>query len=153
MSNQLLKIVFYYLNDQPSKIQSWRSVLNLKFSVLTVLRSKSCSMSIEQNCATKKKLRCIDKSLKSWILVYLVWPWYSTWAIYAVMNSGISCLALIFNLNNLGMTILHPKNWFKVTTKYDKSYRPDYSCSCCIALEQMCLKRHGHCFSLSCWKY
>ena len=40
---------------------------------------------------------------------------------FAVKNSGISCLALIFNLRNQGMTILHAKNQFKVA-KYDESY-------------------------------
>ena len=32
----------------------------------------------------------------------------------AVKNSGISCLALIFDLRNQRMTILHAKNMFKV---------------------------------------
>ena len=39
---------------------------------------------------------------------------------FAVNNSGISCLALIFNLNNLRMTILQVKNWFRVKVgRYD----------------------------------
>ena len=33
-------------------------------------------------------------------------------------NSGILCLALIFNLSNLRMTILYAKNWSKVA-RYD----------------------------------
>ena len=38
---------------------------------------------------------------------------------YAIRNSGISCLAVIFNLNR--MTIQHTENWFKVA-QYDESY-------------------------------
>ena len=37
---------------------------------------------------------------------------------FAIKNSGISCLASIFNLSKSrlipGITILHAKNWFKV---------------------------------------
>ena len=40
---------------------------------------------------------------------------------FAVKNSGISCLVLIFNSNNQIKTILLAKNRFKVA-KYDKSY-------------------------------
>ena len=40
---------------------------------------------------------------------------------FAVKNSGISCLSLIFNLNNPRMKILHAKNWFKVA-RYDEPH-------------------------------
>ena len=39
---------------------------------------------------------------------------------FAVKNSDILGLALIFNLSNLRMTILHAKNRFKVA-RYDES--------------------------------
>ena len=105
----------YCVIDQPSAILSQRSVLNFKFSVLTFLRSMSslavsCLMNIEQKLCKEKifqlksmpnTIRCIDKR-------------------FEVKNSGISCLALIFNLSNPRMTILHPKKWFQVA-KYDES--------------------------------
>ena len=40
---------------------------------------------------------------------------------FAGKNSGISCLALIFNLSNPRMKILHAKKWFKIA-RYDESY-------------------------------
>ena len=40
---------------------------------------------------------------------------------FAVKNSGMCCLALIFNLSYLRMTILHAKNRLKVA-KHDESY-------------------------------
>ena len=45
--------------------------------------------------------------------------------IYAVKNSDISCLALIFNLSNQRTTILHEKNQFKVQI-YEESYTVFY---------------------------
>ena len=33
-------------------------------------------------------------------------------------NSGISCLALIFNLSNWRTTILHAKKWLQVVKHY-----------------------------------
>ena len=60
----------------------------------------SCSMSIEQKLCKMKKIqlksmsnaiRCIDHR-------------------FAFKNSGVACLALIFNLSHLRLTILHPKN-------------------------------------------
>ena len=40
---------------------------------------------------------------------------------FAVKNSGMCCLALIFNLSYLRMTILHAKNRLKVA-KHDESF-------------------------------
>ena len=42
---------------------------------------------------------------------------------FAFKNSRTSCLglALIFNLDNQGTTVLYPKNWLQVA-KYDESY-------------------------------
>ena len=40
---------------------------------------------------------------------------------FAVKNSGMSCLTLVFNLSNLIMTILNAKHWSKVA-KYEESY-------------------------------
>ena len=40
---------------------------------------------------------------------------------FAVKNSDVSCLALIFNLSIPIMTILQTKNWFKVA-RHDESY-------------------------------
>ena len=37
---------------------------------------------------------------------------------FVFKNSGISCLALIFNLNNLRMTILHAKKLLLVAKHY-----------------------------------
>ena len=78
-------------------IHNSRSVPNFKFSVL----SSSCSMSIEQKLCEEKldlfqlqsmsnQITCIDKS-------------------FAVKNSGISWMPLIFNLSNPRTTILHAK--------------------------------------------
>ena len=42
------------VTDQSFITRSRRSVVNIKFSVLSFLRSMGCSMSIEQNCANRK---------------------------------------------------------------------------------------------------
>ena len=89
----------YCVTDRPSITWSWRSVLNFKISVLTFLRSMSCSTSNEQKlCKVKilqlrsplNAIRCIDKR-------------------FASNNSGRSCLALIFNLSNPRQRILQCK--------------------------------------------
>ena len=89
-------------------LASRRSVLKFKFSVFMVPTqlpsSMSCQMSIGQKQFNEKNFNsnpcpmrwCISiKGVESRILVYLVWPWYST-------------------RENLRMTILHAKNQFKV---------------------------------------
>ena len=40
---------------------------------------------------------------------------------FAVNNSCIYCMILVFNLSNPRIKILHAKTWFKVA-KYDESY-------------------------------
>ena len=96
---------------QPSNTISQRSILIFKFSFLTFLRCMSCSMSIEQKLCEEDTFQlqymsnailCIDKR-------------------FVVKNSDISCLALMFNLNNPNMKIQHIQNWFDVA-KYDNSY-------------------------------
>ena len=86
-------------SDQPPITQSGRSVLNFKLSVLTFSRLMSCSMSIEQKlCKVKifhfqsmlNAIRCIDQR-------------------FTFKNSGILCLALIFNLSNPRMTFFYAK--------------------------------------------
>ena len=81
LSNLQLKITIYCVTDQPPIARSRRSALNFKFSVLTFLRSMSCSMSIEQNLCEEKifqlqavsnAIRCIDQR-------------------FVFKNSGISC--------------------------------------------------------------
>ena len=47
-SNLPLQTIIYCVTDQPSITRSRRTVLNFKFSVLTFLRSMSCSTIIEQ---------------------------------------------------------------------------------------------------------
>ena len=58
-----------------------------KFSALTFLRSMSCSMSIELKLCKERNFQLqsmshaissIDKLFVARILVYRVWPWYST---------------------------------------------------------------------------
>ena len=99
LSNLPLQTFIYCVTDQPSITQSRRSVLNFKLSVLTFSRSMSCSMSIEQKLCKLKiyqlqsmlnAIRCIDQR-------------------FVFKNSGISCLALIFNLKNLSTTVLYAK--------------------------------------------
>ena len=89
----------YCVADQPSITRSQRSVLNFKFSVLTFSRSISCSMSNKQKlCKVKifqlqsmsNAIRGIDQR-------------------FSFKNSGISCLALIFNLSYPRTKILHAK--------------------------------------------
>ena len=65
LSNLLLKIIVYSscVTDQPFITQSRRSVLNFKFSLLTVLRSMSCMMGIEENlCKFKIQLEQLEPS-------------------------------------------------------------------------------------------
>ena len=65
------------------------------------IEQKLCKEKIFQLKSMSNAIRCIDKRFK-------------------VKNSGISCLALIFNLSSPRMTILHPKKWFQVA-KFDES--------------------------------
>ena len=71
----------------------------------------SCSLSIEQKLCELKIFqlqsmsnakRCIDQR-------------------FAFKNSGVSCLALIFNLKNPSTTVLYEKTRLQVA-KYDKLY-------------------------------
>ena len=81
----------YSVTDQPSYI-----VLNFKFSVLIFFRSWAAQWVLSKNCArenlsTPIYVKCdIDQR-------------------FASKNSGISCVALIFNLNHLRTTILYAK--------------------------------------------
>ena len=43
---------------------------------------------------------------------------------FSFKNSGISCLALIFNPSNQRTTILQAKNGFQVARYYDSSFLP-----------------------------
>ena len=89
-SNLLLKTIIFRVNGQPSITLSRRSVRNLKFSVVTFLRLMSCSMSIEQKLCEDKNLNSnlcriswnVSRKCLLSRIVYLVWPWYSTWAIH-----------------------------------------------------------------------
>ena len=72
-------------------IQICQAVLIFKFSVLTFLRFMSCSMSIEQKLCSIKYFNSnlcpmpsylYIKGLWAKILVYRVWPWLFTWAIW-----------------------------------------------------------------------
>ena len=81
------RMIIYYVTDLSSITQSRRSALKLKFSVLTFLTSlsswneqKMCVEKIFQLQFMSNAIIWIDKSLLSRILVYLVWPWYSAWA-------------------------------------------------------------------------
>ena len=122
LSNLQLKIIIYWhpIHNLIPKNRR-RSVLNFNFSFFTYLSLMSCLMSIEQKLSpgkvtifqlqsTSNAITCIDKR-------------------FVVNNTGISCLALIFNLRNPKTTILlqcrndNPvgaKNWFKVA-RYDES--------------------------------
>ena len=90
-SNVLLKIIIYCITDQQSIMRSRRSVLNFKLSVFTFLRSASvkkwtlrkklCEEKIFQLQSISNAIVCIVQRFSSSILVYLVWPRYSTWAI------------------------------------------------------------------------
>ena len=63
---------------------------------------------------------------------------------FAVTNSGISCLAWIFNLSNPRTTILNAKNWFKVV-RCDESYSfsKDQFEPVALWLEQQWVGGHG----------
>ena len=100
LSNLLLKLIIFCFTDQPPITQSPRSVLNFKFSIFTFQGWWDTEWVLSKNCAKrKKKLRlqtmsnaiiCIDKR-------------------FAVKNSGISCLVLIFNLSIPKLIILCSK--------------------------------------------
>ena len=96
-------------DHQPSISRSRRSVLNFKFSVLTFSRSMSCSMSIEQK--EVKFLNPIDVKCER-----------CTGRRFVFKNSGISSLALIFNISNPSKAMLEAKKQFQV-------WRTDDSCS------------------------
>ena len=93
--------IIYSVTHQPSITWSWRCVLNFSLLVLTFCRSKRCSMSNEQkllseNTSTPSYVEC-NKIYQSKVCVQEFW--------YCVpgphQNSGIECLALIFNLSFL----------------------------------------------------
>ena len=97
LSNLPLKLFIYRVTDQPSITQSRRSVLNFKLSALTFSRLMSCLMCIEQKLCNvnvfqlqsmSNAIGCINQR-------------------FVFKNSGILCLALIFNLNNLRTTVLY----------------------------------------------
>ena len=99
LSNLPLWTIIYCVTDQPSITWSWRSVLNFKILNLIFSRLMSCLMSNEQKMCEVKMFqlkymlnatRCINQR-------------------FAFKNSGIVCLALIFNLSYLRTTILQPK--------------------------------------------
>ena len=66
------------------------------------VEQKLCKVKIFQLKSMSNVRRCIDQR-------------------YAFKNSGISCLALMFNLSNLRTTILHSKKQLPVA-KHVKSY-------------------------------
>ena len=88
----------------------WRSVLIFKFLVLVFLRSLSCLISIEPKLCEEKVFQ-LQSKLNAIICIY---------ERFAVKNSGISCLALIFNLSSLAILKWKPsgKDWFKVHTLF-----------------------------------
>ena len=109
----------YLVTDQSFIIRSQISVLNFKFTSFHLLRSvsierKSCSM------ITRIMLywSCHNSSLcktREYVLIKGL-PHN-----FAVRNSGISCLASIFDWSNSKMKVFQAKNWFKFA-RYDKSY-------------------------------
>ena len=88
--HQLHKITIYWVTyQQPSaRSQAQRYVLYFKFSEpeadkllnLNEHWEKLCEERIFQLQFMSKAIICIEKALLSRILVYYVWPWYSTWA-------------------------------------------------------------------------
>ena len=64
------------------------------------IERKLCEVKIFQLQSMSNAIRCIDQR-------------------FAFKNYRISCLALIFNLNNLSTTVLYTKNWLQVA-KYDE---------------------------------
>ena len=122
--------IIYCVADQPSITRSRRSVLNLKFSILTFSRSMSCSMSHEQIlCYVKifqlqsmtSAIKCIDQR-------------------FAFKNSGIACLTLIFNLSYPRSTILHAKRRLQFAKHY--KYKVTVSIKKLSSLEQ-CSQHSG----------
>ena len=97
-SNLPLKKINYCVSDQSFKTPSRRSVLNFKFSVLTFSRSmlvsslscSQCSMSIVQKMF-------LSENISTAIYVHC----NIVYKRFAVKNSGISVLSLIFYLSNL----------------------------------------------------
>ena len=79
--------IIYCVTDQPSITRSRRSVLNFKLSVLTFSRLMSCSMSIEQKLCKVKffQLQSMSNAIRS--IDHR----------FAFKNSGIACLAWIYN--------------------------------------------------------
>ena len=88
LSNMQLKIIVCCVTDQPSIAWSRRSVLKLKFSVLTFLMLRLCSMSSGQNLYKEMKgstpihVQCDNMywpkvwSHHFWYILYgLIWTW------------------------------------------------------------------------------
>ena len=96
-SNLPLQTFIYCVTDQPSITRSRRSVLNFKLSVLTESQIfevdelwTAAQWALSKNCAKWNYFNSnlcwmqqdvLIKGLRSRILVFRVWPWYSTWTI------------------------------------------------------------------------
>ena len=108
--NNHLQCYWPIINNSISKICP-----NFKFLVLTFSRPMSCSMINEQKLCEVKifQLQSMSNAIR-----YINQR-------FAFMNSGFSCLALIFNLSYLRSTILHAKKRLQVAKHfkwYDESY-------------------------------
>ena len=57
-------------------------VISSHFSRLMSIEQKLCEVKIFQLQSMLKAIRCIFQGLLSRILIFRVWPWYSTWAIW-----------------------------------------------------------------------
>ena len=78
-------LIFDCATDQPSITRSQRSVLNFKFSVLTFSRSELLDEHESNLCRIRQDVSI--KGLCSIILVFRVWPGYSTWTILEQQSS------------------------------------------------------------------
>ena len=105
------------IHNSISKICPKCQVLSFHFSEA---RSMSCSMSIELFSAVERREQFQLQSMRIWFYVSCN-NMYRSEKWFAIKKSGISCLALISNLSNPRMVILHAKNWSKLT-RYDKLY-------------------------------
>ena len=87
LGNLLLKTIIQSVTDQSLISWTLRSVLNFEFSILNFLWSMSCSMSIQQNLC---QVKIFQLQSMSNAIIFIDRR-------FAVKNSVISCLALIFN--------------------------------------------------------
>ena len=112
--NLMLKIIIYCVNGQPSNASitwSWRSVLIYSSQFWLFCSQWATWWVLSKNCIKRKSL---NPDLMSKVLTCLN-------IMFAVKMPGISCLALIFNLSNLRIKILHSEIWLKVV-KYMTSH-------------------------------